>query len=81
MDNKKGESSALNKIGLVYKDKGELDNALKYQKKSLKINREIEDKQNEGNVLSDIGQIYRQKGYLDDAIDYYQKALKIRFDG
>ncbi len=38
---RKGEASQLVNIGLIYFDKGELDEALKYQKDALKIFEEI----------------------------------------
>ena len=72
-----GEAAALGNIGLIYSDKGELDNALKYHQDALKIHREIGYKQGEANQLGNIGLIYSNKGELDNALKYLMDALKI----
>ena len=48
----------LGNIGLVYKNKGDLDAALKYYEDALKIDRDIGYKQGEANHLSNIGIVY-----------------------
>ena len=73
----KGKASGLGNIGLIYRDKGELDKALKYLEDALKINREIGYKQGEANQLANIGLIYPAKGELDEAMKYLEDALKI----
>lgn len=73
----KGKVAALGNMGLILKDKGDFDNALKYLKEALKIHREIGDKQGESSVLSNIGLIYSAKGDFDNAIKYHQAALRI----
>ena len=81
-------ATSLNNIGLIYKNKGEFDEALIYFQKSLKIRCRIfsvneSQLETEGNVdiaqsLNNIGVIYYNKGEFDQALVYYQKALKIR---
>jgi len=72
-----GKAAALGNIGLIYSDKGDLDNALKYHQDALKIDREIGYKQGETLALGNIGLIYLNKGDLDNALKYHQDALKI----
>ncbi len=72
-----GKSYALGNIGVVYRDKGELDNALKFHLDALVIDREIGYRQGEANQLGNIGVIYHQKGDLDNALKQYRDALVI----
>ena len=72
-----GKASALGNIGLILKNKGDLDNALKYHQDALKIHVEIGYKQGEASDLGNIGLIYSDKGDLDNALKYHQDALKI----
>lgn len=73
----------LNNIGLIYKNKGEFDEALIYYQKSLKIRcRILNINESQGNAdiaqsLNNIGVVYYNKGEFDQALVYYQKALKI----
>jgi len=72
-----GKASALGNIGLLYQDKGDLDQALKYHQEALKIDKEIGFRQGEANQLGNIGLIYQAKGDLDQALKYLEEALKI----
>jgi tetratricopeptide (TPR) repeat protein len=73
----RGRSAAFGNIGLIYKTKGDLDKALEYHQKALKIDQEIGYQQGQANQLGNIGLIYSDKGDLDKALEYHQKALKI----
>jgi tetratricopeptide (TPR) repeat protein len=70
-------AAGLGNIGLIYLAKGELDEALKYHKDALKIDKEIGYKQGEASDLGNIGLIYSAKGELDEALKYHKDALKI----
>jgi len=70
-------SAALGNIGLIYSDKGDLDQALQYLKDALDIDRDIGYRQGEANQLGNIGLIYRAKGDLDQALQYLKDALDI----
>jgi tetratricopeptide (TPR) repeat protein len=69
-DTAKIRGSALGNIGLIYSDKGDLDQALKYHKDALEIDRQIGYKQGEANQLGNIGLIFRDKGDLDQALKF-----------
>jgi serine phosphatase RsbU (regulator of sigma subunit)/tetratricopeptide (TPR) repeat protein len=70
-------ASALNNIGLIYEDEGDILKALDYFNKSLKINKEIGDKKGIANSSSNIGSIYNRQGDIPKALEYLHKSLKI----
>ena len=72
-----GKSAVLGNIGLIYIVKGNFDEALKYHKDALTIDREIGYKQGEANQLGNIGLIYRAKGDVNEALRYLKDALAI----
>lgn len=71
------ESNALNNIGLVYLNSGDLDNALRYFQAALTISKEMNSRQGEASNLGNIGSTYRYKGDPDQALEYLKSALKI----
>jgi tetratricopeptide (TPR) repeat protein len=76
-DDNKWKSIAIGNIGLIYSDKGEADEALKYLQQALEIDREIGFRQGEASALGNIGLIYSAKGEADEALKYQQQALEI----
>jgi tetratricopeptide (TPR) repeat protein len=74
---KKCESIARGNIGKLYRIKGELDNALEYYGKALKLDEELGRKEGIANQLGNIGIVYQIKGELDKALEYYGNALKL----
>jgi len=75
-----GKSAAFGNIGLIYSDKGDLDEALKYHEDALKIARDNGYKQGEAIQLGNIGLVYAGRGDLDTALKYHEDALKIARD-
>jgi len=71
-------ASALNNIGASYKSKGDIQSALTYYQKALKIQEEIKDKDGIAQSLNNIGFIYENQGDIPKALDYYHRCLKIR---
>lgn len=71
-------AGALNNIGFIYDDKGEVVNALDYYHKSLKIREKINDKHGIAETFNNIGIIYINQGDLDRALEYYQKSLAVK---
>ena len=72
--NEKGEANALNLLGSVYKDKGELNLAIEYYEKALEIF--PGDKREKAGICRNIGKVYQGKGEWNKAIEYYEKALE-----
>jgi tetratricopeptide (TPR) repeat protein len=66
-----------NHLGLNYKYKGDLDNALFYYSKSLNLAKKLGDREMEASVLNNIALILYKIGELDDALKYYKESLKL----
>ena len=71
-------AKTYNHIGLLYKNKGELDKALEYYNKSLKIREELNLKNEVAKSLYNIANIFVSKGNYLLALTYHNKALDIR---
>ena len=71
------KAAALGNIGLIYQEKGKLDKALEYHKKSLGLKKEIGNKLGEATSLGNIGLVYQAKGDLGKALEYHNQALKL----
>ena len=56
---------------------GQLDEAERYLRRALEIDREVQDRRGEGVDLTDLGQIARARGRLDEAAEYFQQGLAI----
>ena len=68
---------AYENLGELAHQKSRLEEALKYYKEALKIDREIRDRQGEGNNLTNIGNVYAELGQYEEALKYSEEALKI----
>jgi serine phosphatase RsbU (regulator of sigma subunit) len=62
-------------MGAIYKETGDLKNALHQFKKSLAVYEQTKDKKLIGIALSNLGLINRRLDDYPKAIDYYQRAL------
>ncbi len=71
-------AGALNNIGFIYDDKGDITKALNYYHKALKIREKINDKQGIAETFNNIGVIYINLGDYDQALAYYHKSLKVK---
>jgi len=68
-------ATALNNIGFAYNVRGNLGEALKYHRKSLRLWEELGNEANSSMVLNNIGVLYRSTGDFKMAQVYYDKAL------
>ncbi|MES2566966.1 MAG: tetratricopeptide repeat protein [Bacteroidota bacterium] len=73
----KSIASALNNIGFLANNRGDVPKALSYYQKSLKIQEEIKDKAGIANSVNNIGYIHNSRGDIQKALDFYHKSLKI----
>ena len=76
--NKYSMTVALNTQGVSFAIRGELDKAIEYFTRSLKIEEELGNKKGIAYSLNNIGVIYREQGDYAKAIDYYTRSLKIK---
>ncbi|MFX0006819.1 MAG: tetratricopeptide repeat protein, partial [Candidatus Hermodarchaeota archaeon] len=70
-------SNLLNHLGLIALSRGELDKALDYFMRALKIDELINYEGGIANKLNSIGMIYRRRNQFEQALSYYKRALKI----
>jgi len=70
-------AGALNNIGFINKEQGDMPKALENYHKSLKIYEETGNNKGTATSLYNIGNIYRQHGNIPQALQYFQKSLKV----
>ncbi|MBK9284357.1 MAG: tetratricopeptide repeat protein [Sphingobacteriaceae bacterium] len=75
---KRSTSYALNYIASNFDDLGELNLALEYFMKSLKIKEELSDKKGISTTYNGLGSLFMNKKSYDKAIFYYSESLKIK---
>ena len=71
-------ADAMNNIGYLANQKGEIPKALEYYHKSLKIEEEIGDKEGIASSYNNMGFIYYRQGDIPKALEYHHESLKIR---
>jgi len=77
VEKQKAKSIALGNIGIIYSDLGKPEEALKYHKEALEIDRKIGYEQGIASDLGNIGLIYRDLGKLRDALTFLKESLDI----
>lgn len=75
---KQGQARALQSIALVYLNRNDYGNAMRYAQQALALNRELEDPAGEQEVLRYIGDIYSGEGDYQQALATYEQVLRIR---
>jgi len=75
--NKKLQSTALNFMGVIYRNLGEYDTSLKIYTKALNLAEEVRDSSQIAYALNNIGGIYRLEGNNKIALEYILKALGV----
>jgi len=68
--------AVYNMLGQSYGDIGNIDKALYYLSRHLKIARNLNDKVVIATSLNNIAVIFRDKGDLDKALEYYKESLE-----
>ncbi|MFX0061612.1 MAG: tetratricopeptide repeat protein [Candidatus Hermodarchaeota archaeon] len=67
----------LNKIGLIYRDRGNFKDAMEHLNQALKIAEQLDDYDGKASNLCDIGMIYHDHQRYEEALERYEKALKM----
>lgn len=70
-------ASSLNNIGYLFNSKGEVDSALAYYDKCLKIQEEIGDLTGISATLINTGYIFLNQGLIEKTLENYYASLKI----
>jgi len=73
----KDEASVMGNLGIVYKTRGELNNAKKIFTRILKIHKKIGLEKEMASDCANLGGIYVQLGVLDKAEELFKSALEI----
>jgi serine phosphatase RsbU (regulator of sigma subunit) len=71
-------ASTYNNSGFYFQSISELDSAILYFEKSLKLQLEIKNNDGASSLYNNIGYIYKQLAKYDLAIDFFNKSLKIK---
>jgi two-component sensor histidine kinase/Tfp pilus assembly protein PilF len=80
LDFPKGHALCLGKMGMIYYNQGEYENALVHYLQALKINESINNKNGVSDNLCNIGTVYRTQKKYEKALEYQFKALKMDED-
>ena len=64
-------------IGVDYSKLGDLNNALLYYDRELKIARDLSNKEEESKALNNIAGIYQEQGNYNKALEYDNKSLQL----
>jgi tetratricopeptide (TPR) repeat protein len=67
----------LNRIGIVYRDWGDWEQALRYYKQSLKVSQDIDSNYWQSYPLGLLGDIERYRGNWDEAERLYRQCLEL----
>lgn len=72
------KSLALNNIGVVYRQQGDLLKALYYYEQALKIREQTGDQKSMAESYNNIGDMHIQQGNIPVGLEYLMQSLKIR---
>jgi tetratricopeptide (TPR) repeat protein len=74
-------AASLHNIALLYYSKGDLQQALHYHERALRLKEQLEDPKDVAVSLNNIGAVYMAQGEFRLALRYYERALAIREQG
>ena len=77
VEDREGEATTLNLIGVRYWELGDNQKALEYYSKALPLWRSLGNQKEEGQVLHNFGTAYWQSGDSQKALEYYSQALPL----
>ena len=76
-EKKEAQATALGNLGIILRQRGELEKAMEHYQKALGLHKEIGHRLGEATDLGDLGIVFGQKERFDDAEAHFQKALEI----
>ncbi|MFW9852177.1 MAG: tetratricopeptide repeat protein [Candidatus Thorarchaeota archaeon] len=69
-------AQTLNRLGIIYDNKGHLEESLAYYVNSYELTKDLQNKDFSAITSMNIGNIYQKKGMLNSALDYYFNSMK-----
>lgn len=75
------KAHALNNIGAVFYNKGDLNRAIDYYYEGLKLREKIGEKPGIAESLNNLSVIYKNQGNITKAIETYEKSLTLYAEG
>lgn len=75
-----GQAVSYGWLAYLYEQKGNINQAILYNKKSVVLLKAIGDKKNLASCYNNLGAIYKDKGRIDLALDYHTECLKLRIE-
>lgn len=77
---KYGQAMSYGWLAYLYEQRGDVDEAILYNKKSVALLIEIGDKKNLAACYNNLGAIYKDRGQIDLALEYHTECLKLRIE-
>lgn len=77
-EDRRGEASALNMLGVINSQLGDNQKALEFFDQALPVMREVGDRRAEASVLSNVGMIKWRAGDFRQALDYGGRAVALK---
>ena len=74
---KEGRASVYGNLGLIFKARGDLDQAEAMHRKSLALNEDLGSKEGMASQFGNLGQVYKMRSELDQAKAYWREALAL----
>lgn len=78
VDDRRGEASVLNGLGLIAWYRGDIDEAERRLRDALSIYDEVQSKQSEADALNNLGIVLRERGNYAEAADYFRESHRQR---
>jgi tetratricopeptide (TPR) repeat protein len=78
INDRKGITHSLSRIGVIHERLGEIETGLEYHRKALKIVEEINYSLGSERPLIHLGAAEERQGNYKKALEYYQEAMKVR---
>lgn len=78
LENKKEYAKTLILLSKQYSEKGDIDNAIMYSKKSLKVFKENDENMLIGEIENNLGKLFSEFENIEESFEHLEKAREIR---
>ncbi len=80
LGNEKAKANALNNMGVIYKNRGKIDDALSQYLAALKIHQNLDNREGIANTRSNIANLYTIKNDYQRALVFFRQARAIFYE-